>query len=296
MERKEIKNQVIKELEDLIEIIGRKTGVPKNIINKVIKAIQDEGNEITLNTRNYEIFKKLQGNRAVQEDRIKNIINSINEVGYIKSPIVVNEKMEVIDGQGRLEAAERLNLPIHYIIVPGIGIEECRAMNINQKSWGLTDYIKSYADMGEESFILIQKIIKEYEDSGFKLGLFFTALMKKNAAPTKLIQNGTLNITKEDYKKAVERLDFVYNIYCKMDRSILKGRNQELMQVLIYCYDYKEVDKTRLIKLITDKNKLNTLKGWANISQCFQSLEEFYNKGISKKVYFDSYYKKEKQV
>ena len=91
MERKEIKNQVIKELEDLIEIIGRKTGVPKNIINKVIKAIQDEGNEITLNTRNYEIFKKLQGNRAVQEDRIKNIINSINEVGYIKSPIVVNE-------------------------------------------------------------------------------------------------------------------------------------------------------------------------------------------------------------
>ena len=169
-------------------------------------------------------------------------------------------------------------------------------MNINQKSWGLTDYIKSYADMGQESFILIQKIIKEYEDSGFKLGLFFTALMKKNAAPTKLIQNGTLNITKEDYKKAVERLDFVYNIYCKMDRSILKGRNQELMQVLIYCYDYKEVDKTRLIKLITDKNKLNTLKGWANISQCFQSLEEFYNKGISKKVYFDSYYKKEKQV
>ena len=296
MERKEIKNQVIKELEDLIEIIGRKTRVPKNIINKVIKAIQDEGNEITLNTRNYEIFKKLQGNRAVQEDRIKNIINSINEVGYIKSPIVVNEKREVIDGQGRLEAAERLNLPIHYIIVPGIGIEECRAMNINQKSWGLTDYIKSYADMGQESFILIQKIIKEYEDSGFKLGLFFTALMKKNAAPTKLIQNGTLNITKEDYKKAVERLDFVYNIYCKMDRSILKGRNQELMQVLIYCYDYKEVDKTRLIKLITDKNKLNTLKGWANISQCFQSLEEFYNKGISKKVYFDSYYKKEKQV
>ena len=160
MERKEIKNQVIKELEDLIEIIGRKTGVPKNIINKVIKAIQDEGNEITLNTRNYEIFKKLQGNRAVQEDRIKNIINSINEVGYIKSPIVVNEKREVIDGQGRLEAAERLNLPIHYIIVPGIGIEECRAMNINQKSWGLTDYIKSYADMGQESFILIQKIIK----------------------------------------------------------------------------------------------------------------------------------------
>lgn len=120
--------------------------------------------------------------------------------------------------------------------------------------------------------------------------------MKKNAAPSKSIQDGTLIITKEDYKKAIERLDFVYDIYCKMDRSILKGRNQELMQVLIYCYDYKEIDKNRLVKLITDKNKLNTLRGWANISQCFQSLEEFYNKGISKKVYFDSYYKKEKQI
>ena len=296
MEGKEIKNQTIKGLDDLIEIVKRKTGIPKDLVNKIIKAIQDEGNEITLNTRNYSIFKKLEGNRAVQEDRVKSIINSINEVGYVKVPIVVNEKMEVIDGQGRLEAAERLGLSIHYIIIPGIGIDECRAMNINQKSWKLTDYIESYANLGEESFILIQKIRNKYEDSGFKLGLFFTALMKKNAAPSKSIQDGTLIITKEDYKKAIERLDFVYDIYCKMDRSILKGRNQELMQVLIYCYDYKEIDKNRLVKLITDKNKLNTLRGWANISQCFQSLEEFYNKGISKKVYFDSYYKKEKQI
>lgn len=57
MEGKEIKNQTIKGLDDLIEIVKRKTGIPKDLVNKIIKAIQDEGNEITLNTRDYSIFK-----------------------------------------------------------------------------------------------------------------------------------------------------------------------------------------------------------------------------------------------
>ena len=34
---------------------------------------------------------------------------------YLVSPILVNEKMEVIDGQHRLQAQKELNLPTYYI-------------------------------------------------------------------------------------------------------------------------------------------------------------------------------------
>ena len=58
-------------------------------------------------TENYRRFKKLLDNREVTPQRVNQIMKSIRDVGYIVSPIIVNEKYEVIDGQGRLAAAEQ---------------------------------------------------------------------------------------------------------------------------------------------------------------------------------------------
>ena len=79
-----------------------------------------------LTTTDYSIFKTLEGNRAVKDHRVDKIVKSICNIGYVTSPILVNEKMEVIDGQGRLQALERLGMPVEYIIHEGVGIEECR--------------------------------------------------------------------------------------------------------------------------------------------------------------------------
>ena len=69
-----------------------------------------ENQKVVKSTKNYEMFQKLEGNRPVLERRINKIIASINNVGYITSPIIVNDKYEVIDGQGRLEALKQLKL------------------------------------------------------------------------------------------------------------------------------------------------------------------------------------------
>ena len=58
-------------------------------------------------TTSYSQFKTMEGNRAVKDGRVNKIVESINKIGYVLSPILVNEKMEVIDGQGRLSALER---------------------------------------------------------------------------------------------------------------------------------------------------------------------------------------------
>ena len=115
-------------------------------------------------TLNYDQFKVLNGNRSIEPARIDNIIRSIRKVGYITNPIIVNEKMEVIDGQGRLEALRQLDLPVDYIIHRGAGIDECIAMNVYQKNWTSMDYIKSFADQGNKHYLTVIELMDEFID------------------------------------------------------------------------------------------------------------------------------------
>lgn len=80
-------------------------------------------------TKDYAKFKILEGGRVPTEDRINKLVASIEKVGYIPAPVVVNENMEIIDGACRVKACERLALPVYYIIQKKAGIAESIALN-----------------------------------------------------------------------------------------------------------------------------------------------------------------------
>lgn len=242
------------------------------------------------NTKDYSIFKKLEGNRPVVNRRVNKIIASIQNVGYITSPLIVNEKMEVIDGQGRLEALEQLKMPVEYIIHPGIGINECIAMNINQGNWSLKDYIESYATRGNKSYQRLEQLIKEYPLAN--LDVIATAALRINKITGTMVKDGSLVLTEEQCDKAVERLNYAYEIFDLVDKTAVRGGILNLIQVILYCYDYEEIDLKRLKEQVT-KN-IYVCRPWNNIDTCFNEIEELYNRNISKKVYFYTLYRQEK--
>ena len=82
-------------------------------------------------TTDYGIFKRLVGNRDIPESRISKIVESIQTIGWVHNPIIVNERMEVIDGQGRLTALQRLKMPVEYIVAEGAGNKECIYIILN---------------------------------------------------------------------------------------------------------------------------------------------------------------------
>ena len=85
-------------------------------------------------TYDYDKFHIMEkGNRKIDHDR--KIAHSMNE-NFLFSPILVNEKFEIIDGQNRFIASKSLNKPIYYIIKKGYGIKEVRILNSNAKNWG----------------------------------------------------------------------------------------------------------------------------------------------------------------
>lgn len=107
-------------------------------------------------TKDLQIFKTLSGNRPPNPQHVKRLADSIRKYGMLINPILVNEKMQVIDGQHRLLAAKEAGSHIYYIIVRGYDLTHVHALNLNQKNWTGADFLEGYANMGIPDYVLLR--------------------------------------------------------------------------------------------------------------------------------------------
>ena len=243
-------------------------------------------------TKDYSIFKRLVGNRDIPESRISKIVESIQTIGWVHNPIIVNEKMEVIDGQGRLTALQRLKMPVEYIIAEGAGNKECIYMNMNMVNWKLPDFIKSYAEQGNENYQRLLTLMERYANGN--LDIISTAVYRLSKSKHRDIKKGTLQLTEEQYKAAIPRLEYIKPILEEIDDKKLPGSIVMLMQTLIYYYDYPEVDRDRL-KYSVEKYIYNATP-WVLNTDCEREVENCYNYGLGleKKIFIAHLVKEER--
>lgn len=119
-------------------------------------------------TLNYDQFKLMKGNRSVNKLHVRRLVLSF-KTAYLFSPICVNEKMEVVDGQHRLEAARELGLPIRYFVMQGYGLHEVHLLNANSANWKKTDYLNGYCNLGFPEYLKMQQFMKDYPDLQFSV-------------------------------------------------------------------------------------------------------------------------------
>ena len=115
-------------------------------------------------TNDLKIFKDVIGNRVPNPQHVRRLSTSIKQNGMLCNPILVNEKMEVIDGQHRLLASIEANSFIYYIILNGYNLGEVHTLNLNQKNWTKKDFMDGYADMGIESYIKLREFTELNQD------------------------------------------------------------------------------------------------------------------------------------
>lgn len=233
-----------------------------------------QANEIK-RTNNYYMFKRLEGNRFVDPKKVNKLKKSIDEVGYISNPIIVNEKMEVIDGQHRLEALKQLGKPVEYIVQKNLDIKEVLFMNINQEKWTMLDYIKSYAELGNESYQRLLDLIELYPL--YNLNTIGSALKGINKIGNKLLQRGALEISKFEYENAIIKLNYL-NRFIPIFKHLL-GRTTYFCQAIMVVYDMEGIDAERLLKQIT--NNVRTMIPFSDFNTCLSSIEDVYNKQLS---------------
>lgn len=240
-------------------------------------------------TEDYSKFKRLDGNRGVADGRVKKIINSITSIGYMPVPILVNKNFEIIDGQGRVEACKRLGLPVYYIMVDGVGIEECIAMNINQVNWTINDYIKSYADRGNESYQYLLDLNTKFAPDFKQPPVLYAACgFASGGGVREIIKSGGVQISKRQYDKARVALSWLYNVKNVIDKVV--GRSEYYYVALLYCYFHKDIDNDRLERKVKAATDIYPV---ANIGQSLKAIEDIYNYHNSNKVYIETIWRQE---
>jgi len=116
-------------------------------------------------TNDYSHFKILEGNRNLNKLHVARLKKSFSN-GYLFSPILVNDKMEIIDGQHRMQAAMELELPIRFIKLNGYGLREVQILNTNMKNWKKEDYLNGYCDLKYPEYIRFRNFMRKFPDFG----------------------------------------------------------------------------------------------------------------------------------
>lgn len=116
-----------------------------------------------LQTNDYAVFKHIEGNRVINKLHVNRLKQSFQKE-YLLSPIIVNQEMQIIDGQHRFEAAKDLGLPIRYFICNDYGLHQIQTLNANSSNWKKADYLNAYCDLGYDQYLLFRKFMERYPD------------------------------------------------------------------------------------------------------------------------------------
>lgn len=234
-------------------------------------------------TRDYDMFKPLLGNREVTKTRVNKAVESIQKFGWLTEPILVNEKYEVIDGQGRLAALKELGMPVEFVIEKGIGRNECQGLNLYQKNWTVSDYIESFIAEGNDDYMWLKEVIAE--NKVLSTNFVISALVSENNSAgytgnwTNIIAEGRFTASMEKRRKMEAAFEYLKKFAAV--QAQLGGRRDVFYTAILFLYNLEDVDNSRLLSTVTNAMydgmvSSGTVEGW------LRQLEGIYNKRLSK--------------
>ena len=206
-----------------------------------------------IKTFNLNQFNTVDGNRDLDENHVRKLMNNIKEHGFDPQFYIrVNENMQIIDGQHRVEAVRRLHqkgikVPIYYYRQPGTTLKDCIKSNELQKSWGRIDYVKAYASdptcITQQDYITLLDLYKKYKSSISLNLLTGICLGFVNGGSTnQIVDAGRFEISR-DYDEIVYICDYLTEI-----KEALKDMQHHTAycQAIIWAITHKKIDADAL--------------------------------------------------
>ncbi len=114
-------------------------------------------------TKEYDLFKFRQDNREkIDQGHVKRLIQSIKSCNLLElRPVLVNQDMEIIDGQHRVLAAKALQTHVYYQIDKSLQAKDIILMNIS-KSWTMGDFLNFYCSHNYVEYIKLRDFMKKH--------------------------------------------------------------------------------------------------------------------------------------
>jgi hypothetical protein len=130
-------------------------------------------------TDKYNNFVMINGNRPLNLNKINKIIKEIeggnDMLQYYPIQVhVVDNKLEIIDGQHRFFICKKLKRQVHYILVSETKtIHDIARVNTNVEKWTNGNFINSYITAGNKNYTIIKNFLDTY---GIGLGITLSLL------------------------------------------------------------------------------------------------------------------------
>ena len=158
-------------------------------------------------TTDYNKFKMINGNRMLNKRNLSKLLKSIDEE-LLVIPIIVNEKLEVCDGQHRLECCRLLNKPVYFIIQEGYGLPQIQRCNSTSSTWVKQDYLNMFLNSGNQNYIDFNNVKNKYGLNVYSL-LKISSIIKCQtlASVNHTFENGTYVFDEETYNGVISFLN-----------------------------------------------------------------------------------------
>lgn len=119
-------------------------------------------------TTDYDTLNIKEDNRNIDYRKVISLIESFKTQGVLMVPSIVNENLEIIDGQNRwtalkkLQETEGITGPFYFIIQPQYKSKEMIVINTNSTNWGKKDYLKHYIANDNKNYIIYDQFTKDF--------------------------------------------------------------------------------------------------------------------------------------
>lgn len=220
-------------------------------------------------TRNYDMFSLKKENREVNYNKVNRLKSKLLEDGRQIMPIICNKQMEIMDGQHRFEALKELNWEIMYYIDEAVTSLDLISINNTQKNWGLNDYIHYHAALGNETYIKIERLLKEYD--GIPLRVILVAIAKTTVKEHS-IKDGLLKYDDIEFKKAEGAIRFVKDLMMNIKFKVTSPGIFYFL--VIKAYYLNGIDRDKLFNSIVTRYGT---ENYGNSEQCAIAIEHWYN-------------------
>ena len=227
-------------------------------------------------TSDYKIFKKHELNRDIIENHVIKLMTSIQMHNMLEfRPIFVNGDMEVTDGQHRLEAAKRLKLPIWYEVSESFEGLDLITLNSVQRNWALDDFLAYYVKQGNPSYILLDKLSKEYE---IPIGITMKLMTNKSTRHTAKFRAGTFEV-ESNLEAFKENVLFAQKLIAMCQKKVIGKKaflkQAKFFQALMYFMTNAFVDKEVFEHKL--EVRIDSLRSCTNLAAYDNLFRDIYN-------------------
>lgn len=222
-------------------------------------------------TTDYEDFNFIEENREISNYHVNRLVNSVEE-GYTFPPIIVDENMNVIDGQHRLKAHEQAGAPIQFIIQANMKEHTLQKANSDVVKWSTAQHVDYHVKQGNEHYQKL-KDFKSYSEMPWSQSVRILGKSKdpKIISVAKILEYGLFEVKHEE-----DAYTFVDEVIMRIRMEFPTGK---IISAIKNLYD-AGADTKRLVTAINvTEDELMLLN---TIPKIIETIVKVYNKDLKK--------------